>query len=253
MMYSMTIFASLLGSALGFSSIPDGMKIPCSTPVTVTVTVKDTWCQESHPHDFMENIGGDGPINGPFIPPDMTTGAHTSPTVVYTHGASTEPVWSEYADQGVADIATTGNNDAFLQRVSTASIASHWVAGPAASCGAVNPSPPQVSTGLVLNEQNTKISAIHMMAPSPDWFTGIMAVDMCVDGYWVATKTITAVPYDAGVDGGVYFRTADVAQALNTNKIAKVACDGAGGPFCNADNTDVNPVVEFSISTSTSV
>jgi len=179
MMYSMTIFASLLGSALGFSSIPDAMKIPCSTPVTVTVTVTDTWCRaqalldgevtikESHPHDFMENIGGDGPINGPFIPPDMTTGAHTSPTVVYTHGASTEPVWSEYADQGVADIATTGNNDAFLQRVSTASIASHWVAGPATSCGAVNPSPPQVSTGLVLNEQNTKISALHSMLKLP--------------------------------------------------------------------------------------
>ena len=103
-MYSMTIFASLLGSALGFSSIPDGMKIPCSTPVTVTVTIKDTWCQESHPHDFMENIGGDGPINGPFIPPDVKAGAHTSPTVVYTHGASTEPVWGEYADQGGAKV-----------------------------------------------------------------------------------------------------------------------------------------------------
>ena len=116
MMYSMTIFASLLGSALGFSSIPDGMKIPCSTPVTVTVTVTDTWCRAqalldgevtikgSHPHDFMENIGGDGPINGPFIPPDVKAGAHTSPTVVYTHGASTEPVWGEYADQGGAKV-----------------------------------------------------------------------------------------------------------------------------------------------------
>ena len=33
-----------------------------------------------------------------------------------------------------------------------------------------------------------------MLAPSPDWFTGINAVDMCEDGYWVATKTISAVP-----------------------------------------------------------
>lgn len=89
-----------------------------------------------------------------------------------------------------------------------------------------------------------------MMAPSPDWFTGIKAVDMCVNGYWATTKTVTAVPYDAGVDGGVHFRTANVPQDLDTNKIAKVACDVDGGPFCNQDNTGVDPVVEFVIVTS---
>ena len=73
---------------------------------------------------------------------------------------------------GVADIATTGNNDAFLQRVYTDLRGgppgwSYWVADLAASCGAANPSPPQVSTGLVLNEQNTKISALHSMLKLP--------------------------------------------------------------------------------------
>jgi len=103
MMYSMTIFASLLGSALGFSSIPDAMKIPCSTPVTVTVTVKDTWCKESHPQDFVDDIGGDGPINGLFELGEKP-GAHISPPVVYTHGASAAPVWGQYADQGGAKV-----------------------------------------------------------------------------------------------------------------------------------------------------
>ena len=115
MMYSMTIIASLLGSALGFSSTPMDMeptpmptpmdmKVPCSTPVTVTVTVKDTWCKTSHPHDFMGNIGGDGPINGPFTPPDVKAGAHTSPTVVYTHGASAPPAYGGHATQGGAKV-----------------------------------------------------------------------------------------------------------------------------------------------------
>ena len=104
MMYSITIIASLLGSALGFASTPTSMKVPCSTPVTVTVTVKDTWCKTSHPHDFMGNIGGDGPINGSFTPPDVKAGAHISPTVVYTHGASATPAWGEYATQGGAKV-----------------------------------------------------------------------------------------------------------------------------------------------------
>ena len=86
-----------------------------------------------------------------------------------------------------------------------------------------------------------------MLAPSPDWFTGINAVDMCEDGYWVATKTISAVPYDAGVDSGASFRSDDAPEPLNKNKIAPITCDGAGGPFCNADNTGVNPVAEFLI------
>ena len=88
-----------------------------------------------------------------------------------------------------------------------------------------------------------------MMAPSPDWFTGIKNIEMCVDGYWAKTMTVTGVPCDAGVDGGVFFRTTDVSQALNINKIAKITCAGAGGPFCNEDNTGVNPVVEFLIET----
>ena len=66
----------------------------------------------------------------------------------------------------MADIATTGNNDAFGQSMLSLG-GSHWVAGPATSCGAVNPSPPQMSTGLVLNEQNTKISALHSMLKLP--------------------------------------------------------------------------------------
>jgi len=253
MMYSMTIFALLLGSALGFSSIPDAMKIPCSTPVTVTVTVKDTWCKESHPQDFVDDIGGDGPINGLFELGEKP-GAHISPPVVYTHGASAAPVWGQYADQGVANIATTGNAELFLQN--HVGGLSYWSPAsavnpslPAASCGAANPSGPQTSTNLVLDEQNTKISAIHMLAPSPDWFTGINAVDMCEDGYWVATKTISAVPYDAGVDSGAFFRSSDASEALNTNKIAKITCVAAG-PFCDQANTVVNPVAEFHIEVS---
>ena len=104
------LIVGLAASASGFGSLPAHTptptppRVPCSTPVTVTVTVKDTWCKTSHPHDFMGNIGGDGPINGPFTPPTVKAGAHTSPTVVYTHGASATPAWGEYATQGGAKV-----------------------------------------------------------------------------------------------------------------------------------------------------
>jgi hypothetical protein len=93
------------------------------------------------------------------------------------------------------------------------------------------------------------MQTIHMMAPSPDWITGITAVDMCVDGHWAKNKTVTGVVYDAGVDGGMYFRSANLPQPLNTNVITEVACHGNSGPFCNQANTGVNPVVEYDIAT----
>ena len=104
------LIVGLAASASGFGSLPAHTpkptppRVPCSTPVTVTVTVKDTWCKTSHPHDFMGNIGGDGPINGPFTPPDVKAGAHTSPTVVYTHGASAPPAYGGHATQGGAKV-----------------------------------------------------------------------------------------------------------------------------------------------------
>ena len=66
----------------------------------------------------------------------------------------------------MANIATTGNAELFLQN--HAGGLSYWSPAsavnpslPAASCGAANPSGPQTSTNLVLDEQNTKISALH--------------------------------------------------------------------------------------------
>ena len=72
---------------------------------------------------------------------------------------------------------------------------------------------------------------------------------MCVDGYWSRSKTVTGVVYDAGVDAGMYFNTANVPEALNTNMITEILCDGESGPFCNQANTGVNHVVEFEIVT----
>ena len=84
-MCNLTIFAALLGSVLG---VLIDTPIPCSTPVTVTVTVKDTWCKDSHPHDYAADVGG-GPISWP----------HISWPVLHTHDG-THPSWGEYATQG---------------------------------------------------------------------------------------------------------------------------------------------------------
>ena len=60
----------------------------------------------------------------------------------------------------MADIATTGSPTEFIAEM-TSQFLTHWKADAATSCGAVDPTPPQTSVDLLLNEQNTKISAIQ--------------------------------------------------------------------------------------------
>ena len=67
----------------------------------------------------------------------------------------------------MANIATTGNIAVFIDPVSQ--FHSHWKANPATSCGAVDPSEAQTSVDLVLNGQNTHVSAIQHMLKVHLW------------------------------------------------------------------------------------
>ena len=58
------------------------------------------------------------------------------------------------------------------------------------------------------------VSLITMLAPSPDWFTGIMKVSLCnaSSGMWMDSWTINDIrPWDAGTDDGDKFDAGDAA------------------------------------------
>lgn len=57
------------------------------------------------------------------------------------------------------------------------------------------------------------VSLITMIAPSPDWFTGIFNVDLCdsATGKWLDNKTLSMLqPWDAGTDNGTKFNSTDL-------------------------------------------
>lgn len=71
---------------------------------------------------------------------------------------------------------------------------------------------PAISTGAGRTESeffvdgnHSRISIMSRIVPSPDWFIGIDAFDLCVDGNWVDSITIEADPIDAGTDNGFTF------------------------------------------------
>lgn len=53
------------------------------------------------------------------------------------------------------------------------------------------------------------VSAVAMIAPSPDWFAGVAGVSLLEGGAFVAEKTVDLYAYDSGGDEGATYTAAD--------------------------------------------
>jgi len=60
-----------------------------------------------------------------------------------------------------------------------------------------------------LTEEFPRVTLVNMLAPSPDWITGVSSLNLCENGKWVETKTISAEVYDAGTDDGKTYTAED--------------------------------------------
>ena len=72
---------------------------------------------------------------------------------------------------------------------------------------------------------------VTMIAPSPDWFTGV-SVDLMENGEWVAEKTVTVFAWDAGTDVGTTYKAPDA------DSREKITLNGA--PHFKKDNQTVS-------------
>jgi hypothetical protein len=53
------------------------------------------------------------------------------------------------------------------------------------------------------------VSLVTMIAPSPDWFTGVADIRLLEDGEWLAEQTVILEAWDAGTDSGATFKAPD--------------------------------------------
>ena len=62
------------------------------------------------------------------------------------------------------------------------------------------------------------VSLVSMIAPSPDWFTGIKGVNLCNNGMWRDSWNVTMLhPWDAGTDEGTMFNSTDSVSTPKQN------------------------------------
>ena len=99
---------------------------------------------------------------------------------------------------------------------------------------------------IKLEERHPLVSLVTMIAPSPDWFTGVAGVRLLEDGAWVAEQTLVLEAWDAGTDGGATFTSPD-ADAMPQGRVERLAgahfaAQGNIIPLCTATFRRLEPV-----------
>jgi hypothetical protein len=149
------------------------------------VRFEATWSRASHPADWPDDAHFSGLVGG----------VHSADVDFWHDGA--------YASNGIKDMAERGRTSTLSQEVQAAIGAGQ--AREVILGGAINPSPGVATGQFTVSRDFPLATVLTMVAPSPDWFTGVDAISLFENGNWVDQKIFTVYAWDAGTDSGATF------------------------------------------------
>jgi hypothetical protein len=195
---------------------------PATPPPPATtrysVTFEATWNRNDHPTDFPGN-------------------PHFSPLIGGTHN-DTVRFWNVgvLATEGIRRMSEEGLTSPLDMEIMTAigqGSAQHLLRG-----SGIGRSPGSTSIEFDISRDYPLVTLVSMIAPSPDWFTGVSGLPLFRDGNWVAELRVELFPHDAGTDGGTTYDAPNDPLRVNV-PVAPIT----GRPFVN--NGAVAPVGVF--------
>lgn len=176
--YGAALLAVLLGSAA-----------QAAESARYSVQFDVAWTAKTHPLDYPDN-------------------AHFSGLIGATHNAG----YTIFKDGGIASdgleaLSERGAHSP-LDREINAAIAK-GDAGMLFESAAQFQLPGKLTATFTATESHPYASVVAMIAPSPDWFTGVSMVPLRKDGTWAERIVMTLWAFDAGTDYGTTYKAAD--------------------------------------------
>jgi hypothetical protein len=168
---------------------PAPMAAPQPLSASYTVTFDATWSRRTHPVEAPDN-------------------PHFSPLVGGTHDARAR-FWSPgaLASRGIenmAELGATSPLDDEIERAVAAGTAELVLRG-----AAIGRSPGRAAIDFVVSQAKSRVTLVTMVAPSPDWFVGVDALDLFEGGVWADEVVVPLLAWDAGTDEGRTFTSPD--------------------------------------------
>ena len=106
--------------------------------------------------------------------------------------------------------------------------------------GPVNGTQHVMNINVEVTQDYSLVSLVTMIAPSPDWFTGIMQMDLCDSstGMWRDSWNVTMLhPWDAGTDDGNTFNASDT--PTNPQDFISIITKSSDTPFKNVPQANI--------------
>ncbi|XP_022238812.1 spondin-1-like isoform X2 [Limulus polyphemus] len=194
------------------------------------VEFEGLWSRQTHPKDFPSNEW-----MTQFL--DITGASHTANFRMWEYGG--------FATEGVRHLGEQGTPIKLESELKTQSEKIRTVIK---------------ARGLRYPNLNGKTFAVfrvdkthHLMSllsklnPSPDWFVGISALELCMKNCsWVTNKVINLYPWDAGINDGRSYLS-ESSPTIPQERIKMLTSSDPETPFFDPTGNPIKPVVRLTI------
>lgn len=142
------------------------------------------------------------------FPVDYPSGAHFSSIVGWSHKTtSTFMKVGTFASKGIKDVAETGSTVEIKKEIEekiSNKEGKKFFKGSGLGSGVG-----KIEIEIEVDTDYPSISLITMIAPSPDWYVGIVNINLYANEKFISERTLDGLVYDAGTDDGLTFRAAN--------------------------------------------
>jgi len=161
---------------------------------TYEVSFTPGWSAQSHPLDYPKA----GVLSGP----------HFSGIIGATHGAGYQLFTTGKAPTtGIERLSEMGKHDPLDAEIKAA--IAKGTAGALFETDGIKDLTKPVKFTVTVDGKHPMVSAVAMIAPSPDWFAGVGNVNLREADGWVVSKTLDVYAYDSGGDDGTTYEASD--------------------------------------------
>ena len=159
-----------------------------------SVTFVRLWTDKTHPFEYPEG--------------SLLTGPHFSGLIGATHGDG-YAIFKEGTPPtpGLERLSEEGKHSPLDQEIRDAISAGK--AGALFETGPIRDASKNEMVTITVSSQFPMVSAVAMIAPSPDWFAGAANVNLMEGGQWVSSKEVDLAAYDSGGDDGTTYKAPD--------------------------------------------
>ena len=161
---------------------------------TYEVTVTGLWTGDRFPLEYPKA----GVLTGPHFS-GVIGASHNGQYALFNAGALPTP--------GLERLSEEGKHSPLDKEIRDAIAAGR--AGALFETGPIKDFAQSVKGSVRVTLANPMVSAVAMIAPSPDWFAGVAGVSLIEGGKYVAEKTVDLYAYDAGSDDGASYAASD--------------------------------------------